>query len=94
MLEHSERFVWGLLGAFAVAYGLGCAWAWWRHRAPDRKIDGLIAKNRARAVPGYEKTDEQRLERVGEKRWIDVLRGQRRLRRPSDSNVKRFDRTA
>ena len=94
MLDHPERIAWSVTVAAFAAYGLirGCAW-WFRHR-PDTAIDGLIARNRAQAIPGYEKTDESVLDRVGQRCWESTLRAQRRLRKPSDGNLRKFDRSA
>lgn len=70
-------------------------WAWcvvrwrrWRHR--DEVISGLIKANRAKPRAAMEAVDWETVERVGQARWQETVRAQRRKLPTVRSSVVRF----
>ena len=64
---------------FAALYGLSRLSRWAAGRRDP--IHALITKNAATPRPGMEKVDWPKVERAGERKWQDTIRGQRRTRR-------------
>lgn len=77
------------ISALAVAVFTIARLREWFSRGVERQaIDALIAEKGAKALDGMESADWAKINRLGDRQWQAVLRGQRRQR----ADVREFKR--
>lgn len=88
MLEETLKAVGSLAAAVVLPLVVLCGVSQLARRltrARDNKlVDELIAAKGAKQIAGMETIDWQKLDRAGERRWQEALRGQRRARKPTE----------